>query len=146
MKGNSFLTLALLSLTVLGFEAAAAQFPKIPKIPKPGSQPKPTPTPDAQPAASTATAPPAAAAQPPATSTTSQAPSGPGQPALMYDSLQVNAWTNNSYKGNYDVWSWVPRMEFKVHGPIPSGSQLYVEVQQPGGSAPWLTFDCDTGE
>lgn len=68
------------------------------------------------------------------------------QPTLQYDSLQVTAWTNNSYKGNYDVWSWVPRMQFKVNGPIASGSQLYVEVQQPGGSAPWLKFDCDTGE
>jgi len=68
------------------------------------------------------------------------------QPSIQYDSLQVNAWTNNSYKGNFDVWSWVPRLEFKVNGPIPSGSQLYAEFQQPGGSAPWLKFDCDTGE
>jgi len=68
------------------------------------------------------------------------------QPSLQYDSLQVTAWTNNSYKGNYDVWSWVPRLEFKVNGPIASGSQLYAEFQQPGGSAPGLKFDCDTGE
>src|SRR6185295_5924824 len=67
------------------------------------------------------------------------------QPSLQYDSLQVTAWTNNSYKGNYDVWSWVPRLEFKVNGPIPSGSQLYAEFQQPGGG-PWLKFDCDTQE
>jgi len=67
------------------------------------------------------------------------------QPSIQYDSLQVTAWTNNSYKGNYDVWSWVPRLEFKVNGPIPSGSQLYAEFQQPGGG-PWLKFDCDTGE
>ena len=68
------------------------------------------------------------------------------QPTIQKDSLQVTAWTNNSYKGNFDVWSWVPKFEFKVNGPIPSGSQLFVEVQQPGGAAPWLTFDCDTGE
>ena len=68
------------------------------------------------------------------------------QPTLQYDSLQVTAWTNNSYKGNYDVWSWVPQMQFKVNGPIPSGSQLYAEFQQPGGTAPWVKFDCDTGE
>ncbi|HEX5703669.1 MAG TPA: hypothetical protein VFX97_10760 [Pyrinomonadaceae bacterium] len=68
------------------------------------------------------------------------------QPTLQYDSLQITARTNNSYKGNYDVWSWVPRFEFTVNGPIPSGGQLYVEVQQPGGSAPWLKFDCDTKE
>ncbi|MFZ0062861.1 MAG: hypothetical protein WAL47_12555 [Pyrinomonadaceae bacterium] len=68
------------------------------------------------------------------------------QPSLQKDTLQVTAWTNNSYKGNFDVWSWVPKFEFRVNGPIPSGSQLFVEVQQPGGAAPWLSFDCDTGE
>ena len=145
-KGYSFLTLALLSLTVLGFQTAAAQFPRVPKIPKPNSQPKPTPTPAAQPAATSSAAQPAAATQPAAGSTTSQAPTGPDQPTLAKDSLQVTAWTNNSYKGNYDVWSWVPKFAFRVNGPIPSGSQLYVEVQQPGGTAPWLSFDCETGE
>ncbi|HKO62413.1 MAG TPA: hypothetical protein VJV03_14715, partial [Pyrinomonadaceae bacterium] len=68
------------------------------------------------------------------------------QPTLQKDSLQVTAWTRNVYKENYDVWSWVPKFEFRVNGPIASGSQLFVEVQQPGGSAPWLSFDCDTGE
>ena len=68
------------------------------------------------------------------------------QPTLQYDSLQITAFTNNSYKGSYDVWSWVPRMDFKVNGPIPSGGQLYVEFQQPGGTAPWLKFDCATEE
>jgi hypothetical protein len=71
---------------------------------------------------------------------------GQDQPTLAKDSLQVTAWTNSSYKGNFDVWSWVPQMKFRVNGPIPSGSQLYVEVMQPGGKAPWVTFDCDTGE
>lgn len=70
----------------------------------------------------------------------------PDQPTLQKDTLQITAWTNNSYKGNYDVWSWVPMMKFRVNGPIPSGSQLYVEFMQPGGNAPWLKFDCDTGE
>ena len=71
---------------------------------------------------------------------------GADQPTIQKDSLQVTAWTNNSYKGNFDVWSWVPKFEFRVNGPIESGSQLFVEVQQPGGTAPWLTFDCETGE
>ncbi|HEV2913478.1 MAG TPA: hypothetical protein VGX92_09365 [Pyrinomonadaceae bacterium] len=68
------------------------------------------------------------------------------QPTIAKDSVQITAWTNNSYHGNYDVWSWVPKIEFRVNGPIPSGSQLYVEFMQPGGSAPWVTFDCDTDE
>ena len=38
------------------------------------------------------------------------------QPTLQKDTLQITAWTNNSYKGNYDVWSWVPKLEFRVNG------------------------------
>jgi hypothetical protein len=68
------------------------------------------------------------------------------QPTIAKDSIQVTAWTNNSYRNNYDVWSWVPSIKFRVNGPIASGSQLYVEFTQPGGSAPWVKFDCDTGE
>jgi hypothetical protein len=67
---------------------------------------------------------------------------GQGQPTLAKDSLQVTAFTFNAYKGNYDVWSWVPKMEFRVNGPIESGSQLYVEYNLPSG--PWVKFDCAT--
>lgn len=70
----------------------------------------------------------------------------PDGPTLQKDTIQINAWTRNSYNGNFDVWSWVPRIQFRVNGPIASGSQLYVEFMQPGGNAPWLKFDCDTGE
>ena len=65
------------------------------------------------------------------------------QPTLAKDSLQITAFTVNSYKGNYDVWSWLPRMQFRVNGPIASGSQLYVEYSLPTGA--WVKFDCDTG-
>jgi hypothetical protein len=37
-------------------------------------------------------------------------------------------------------------IKFRVNGPIPSGSQLSVEFSQPGGTAPWVSFDCETGE
>jgi hypothetical protein len=118
---------------------ASAQF-KIPKLPKP--KPQPTPTETTQPAPTQSET-----AQPVApSSTTSQSPGGSDEPSLQFDTLQVTAWTNNSYKGNFDVWSWVPEFKFRVNGPIASGSQLYVEVQQPGGAVPWLSFDCDTGE
>jgi hypothetical protein len=56
----------------------------------------------------------------------------------------VTAFTNNSYRGSYDVWSWVPRIEFRVNGPIASGSQLYVEYTVPGGAP--VKFDCPTEE
>jgi hypothetical protein len=71
---------------------------------------------------------------------------GQDQPTIIKDSVHISAWTNNSYRGNYDVWSWVPMIKFRVNGPIPSGSQLFVEFSQPGGSAPWVKFDCETGE
>lgn len=64
------------------------------------------------------------------------------QPTIQKDSVQVTAFTVNSYKGDFSKWSWLPRMEFKVNGPIPSGSQLYVEVNLPTG--PWVKFDCET--
>ena len=65
-------------------------------------------------------------------------------PTIAKDSIQVNAFTLNVYKGNFDVWSWVPKIAFRVNGPIASGSQLYVEFSQPTG--PWVKFDCETSE
>lgn len=64
------------------------------------------------------------------------------QPTIAKDSVQVTAFTFNVYKGNYDVWSWVPRMQFRVNGPIASGSQFYVQYSLPTG--PWVKFDCET--
>jgi hypothetical protein len=64
------------------------------------------------------------------------------QPTIAKDSIQITAFTFNVYKGNYDTWSWVPRMQYRVNGPIPSGSQLYVEFSTPTG--PWIKFDCST--
>ena len=64
-------------------------------------------------------------------------------PTIAKDSIQVTAFTVNSFKGNYDNWSWLPQMKFRVNGPLESGSQLYVEFRTPAGS--WLKFDCETG-
>ena len=63
-------------------------------------------------------------------------------PTIAKDSIQITAFTFNVYKGNYDQWSWAPRMQFRVNGPIASGSQLYVEFSTPTG--PWVKFDCNT--
>ena len=70
------------------------------------------------------------------------AAAGEDQPTVAKDSVQVTAFTHNVYRKNYDVWSWVPRIEFRVNGPIASGSQLYVEFALPSG--PWVKFDCQT--
>lgn len=66
------------------------------------------------------------------------------QPTIARDSIQVTAFTFNVYKKNYDVWSWVPMIEYRVNGPIESGGQLYVEYTVPGG--PPVRFDCRTEE
>ena len=52
-------------------------------------------------------------------------------PTVAKDSIQVTAFTVNSFKGNYDNWSWLPQMKFRVNGPLESGSQLYVEFRTP---------------
>jgi hypothetical protein len=67
------------------------------------------------------------------------------QPTVAKDSLQVTAFTDNFYQKNYDIWSWLPRMEFRVNGPIASGSQLYAEFTIPGKGV-WVKFDCPTEE
>ncbi|HKP47353.1 MAG TPA: hypothetical protein VJT50_12205, partial [Pyrinomonadaceae bacterium] len=113
MRRHSFLMTFVLAVTLsLTSLSAAGQF-KIPKLPKPKPQPTPTET---TPPASTESE----AAQPSAPATTSRTASGSDEPSLQYDTLQITAWTNNSYKGNYDVWSWVPDFSFRVNGPIPS--------------------------
>lgn len=67
------------------------------------------------------------------------------QPTIQKDSVQVTAWTVNSYKKSFDVWSWVPALKFRVNGPIPSGSQLYAEFGYPGAPK-WVSFECPTGD
>ena len=70
---------------------------------------------------------------------------GQDQPTVAKNSVQVTPFTVNSYKGNYDEWSWLPRIRFRVNGPIPSGGQLYAEFSMPTGGA-WVKFDCATEE
>jgi hypothetical protein len=67
------------------------------------------------------------------------------QPTVAKDSVQVTAFTLNVYKQNYDNWSWIPKIQFRVNGPIESGGQLYVDFNIPG-TGPWVKFDCQTGE
>src|SRR5918911_18724 len=43
----------------------------------------------------------------------------------------------------YDTWSWVPLISFAVNGPVPGGSQVYVEFDTPDGK-PWLRHNMRT--
>jgi hypothetical protein len=70
-------------------------------------------------------------------STTSQ-----DQPAVIKNWVVVKANTISSYKGNFDVWSWLPLVAFSTSGRPPSGARYYVEFTQPGG-APWVKLDCE---
>src|ERR1044072_3184240 len=66
------------------------------------------------------------------------------QPTIQKDSVQVTAFTLSSYKKDFKVFSWVPRLNMRVNGPIASGSQIYAEFTAPGGTT-WK-FDCNTRE
>ena len=66
------------------------------------------------------------------------------QPTIARDSVQVTAFTLSSYKGDFKIFSWVPRLNVRVNGPIASGSQLYAEFS--AGAGPWVKFDCKTQE
>ena len=66
------------------------------------------------------------------------------QPVIQRDSVQVNAFTLSSYKKDFKVFSWVPRLNLRVNGPIASGSQIYAQFTAPGGVT-WK-FDCKTEE
>jgi hypothetical protein len=66
------------------------------------------------------------------------------QPTIAKDSVQVTAFTLSSYKKDFKVFSWVPKLNLRVNGPIASGSQIYAEFTAPG-AGPWK-FDCKTEE
>lgn len=66
------------------------------------------------------------------------------QPTIAKDSVQVTAFTLSSFKGDFKTFSWLPRLNLRVNGPIASGSQLYAEFSTSAG--PWVKFDCRTEE
>jgi len=72
-------------------------------------------------------------------------------PTLIVTSIQLNTWRDETYwsstaqKMLYDTSSWIPRMTFRVRGPVTGGSQFSVDFTRPNGS-PWLQLDCPTTE
>jgi len=153
MKKISYFALASLTVAAFCSQSAIAQIridiPRIPGAPKVDTgkreQPKPNQpsTDDSRPAQgkpSAAASPGGQTHSPPAGSAAIQ-----DQPTIAKDSVQVTPFTLNVYRKSYDVWSWVPRIEFRINGPIPSGSQLYAEFSMPTGGT-WVKFDCLTEE
>lgn len=72
----------------------------------------------------------------------SQPAMGQDEPTIAKDTIVFKAWTVNQYRQSFDTWSWLPKLEYRVNGPIASGSQLYAEVTIPGGAP--IKFDCPT--
>jgi hypothetical protein len=138
---KTLLSLSFLLLVTLLFavDRASAQFPKI-KIPKPKATPAAQPTPDSQASQPVVNG---SATQPTERAGAAQTPAG--VPEINWTRIQFRAETLTRYKGDYDVWSWVPHLTFTTTGQLPSGAHYYVEVAQPGG-APWMKFDCKWAE
>jgi hypothetical protein len=70
-------------------------------------------------------------------------------PELEKTSILFAAQNHNELvtDGKHDdlTYSWTPRIQLKVYGPVAAGSQYVVEVGQPGGK-PWVELKLDTPE
>jgi hypothetical protein len=144
VRKHIFVVLASAVLAGFCCQSAPAQFPSGLKIPK-VAKPKPTlaPAEGARPASSGESRP---AAQPAtdAAATPAATQAASGQPLAGFDKgwLVVRTLVISSYKGNYDVWSWTPVVEFRDRGGLPSGASYYAEFTQPDGT-PWVKLKCE---
>jgi hypothetical protein len=77
--------------------------------------------------------------------------SGDGNPTIVKQSIIVNCQRFTRFRPDpkkepvYGQWSWSPRLEFRVRGPIAGGSQMSVTFTKPNG-APYLTVPLETPE
>ena len=66
-------------------------------------------------------------------------------PTVAKDSIRIGTQGESMSQGAYEKYGWKPWMEFRVNGPVASGSQLWVEVGYPGAKKK-IQFDCPTEE
>jgi hypothetical protein len=66
------------------------------------------------------------------------------EPTIAKDSIRITFQTGN-VRGGFEKPGWVPAIEYRVNGPIASGSKLSVDFTLPAKN-PWVSFDCRTGE
>ena len=64
-------------------------------------------------------------------------------PSIQKDSLLIQAHTVGNFHQDYDVYSWVPQVSFRINGPVESGSVLWMDVNTPAGE---IKFDLPTEE
>src|ERR1700719_4578402 len=65
-------------------------------------------------------------------------------PTIAKDSIRVRFQTGR-VRGGFEKPGWVPALEYRVNGPVASGSTLSAEFTLPGKS-PWVSFDCPVEE
>jgi hypothetical protein len=73
-------------------------------------------------------------------------------PTLLKRTVTVTAYRMASYwrdrnadSPEWNTWSWLPRIEFQIVGPVEGGSQFSVDYTMPDGK-PWFTQDLYTEE
>jgi hypothetical protein len=73
-------------------------------------------------------------------------------PQVIKSTLFVTAHRNLVYWPNprakepqYNTWSWAPRINFNIKGPLTGGSQIIVDFKHPDGKN-WLSTNCETPE
>lgn len=57
--------------------------------------------------------------------------------------IVIRTSTTYDFNRSTEQRGWLPYVDFRVNGPIASGSQISVEMTKPDGK-PWIEFDCDT--
>lgn len=73
------------------------------------------------------------------------------EPQVIKASLVISPFRFTRYfpapnaQPNNAIWSWRPRLWFRVQGPLGGGSQISVAFSKPDGT-PWLTMPCETPE
>src|SRR5687768_7113469 len=148
---KSYITLTALALTLSGWQtAAAAQFPRLPKVevPKVGkpkaeqpttAQPAPAGSP-AQPAPGGADANAGAGPAKPSGGGARESaglnrPEAGGKPVLLKDTLEVWAHRLNYWKteDNSAQWSWLPQVRFHIFFDNSSTQRYNAEWYKPDG-------------
>jgi hypothetical protein len=64
-------------------------------------------------------------------------------PTVAKDSIRIGTQGASLSQGAYEKYGWKPWIEFRVNGPVASGSKLWVEVTAGGKK---MQFDCPTEE
>ncbi|MBS1792479.1 MAG: hypothetical protein JSS81_01425 [Acidobacteria bacterium] len=122
----------MMTLAFSGVLPAAAQFPKLPKMPKADVRQPSVETPKNDNGAT------------PETGTGAGAINGRDpQTAVLKPSLTIRAARDLRYWKQPAVdnfWSWMPEVEFLVSGPIPDSSFVTIDFTTPDGK-PWYSWD-----